>query len=92
MIGSLCQPAARQDCATDPAGLALSADKPMVLVVGVAVPWGMGVVDASRAAALDLVSASGRAFALWVFCCAASYLWFLRRAVPSDQPKPLSNR
>ena len=92
MRGSLAQPAARLDCTTDPPGKALSADKPMGSSVGVAVPWGMGVIDAGRAAGLDLVSAFGRAFALLAFCCAASYLWFLRRAVPSHRPKPLSNR
>lgn len=91
-MDTLYQPVAGRDCTSDPAGKALSADKPMVFSVSVDLPWDMGVVDAGRVLRLDLVSAFGRTFALWAFCCAASYLWFLRRAEPSDRPEPLSKR
>lgn len=91
-MGPLSRPAAGLDLTTGPTGRLLLANKPMVSGTSFAVPFGMGVIDARRAARLDLVSAFGRVFALLAFCCAASYLWFLRRADATDRPKPLSNR
>ena len=82
---SLSQPTVGQAFSARQAGRALSAFN-LVIFVGVfCIQWGLGlIVDAAESAGLATVDAFRVAFGTLWSCCAASYLWYLRRGRASQ--------
>ena len=77
-FSSLSQPAVGMAFPAQVAGRALSAFN-LVIFAGVfAVQWGIGLgIDAFKAAGLAEVDAFRATFAVFLFCCVLSYVWFL---------------
>ena len=79
-VVSLTQPAVGLALPAALAGRALSAFNLLIFVGVFTLQWGLGLaIDLLRNRGWETLSAYQGAFALWWSCCAAAYLWFLRR-------------